>query len=93
MMRNDGAKLGKILSIKMLQMALIGLAASGGLWASHKIGFAVQRQTIMMRRDQDGRQLLNRLELIIDQSHNELTKLSKVGLASRGLSYFMDCTA
>jgi c-di-GMP phosphodiesterase len=80
-----GQKLRKLLSNKMLQMALIGLAAAGGLYAGHKVDVAVERQSIIVALDQDGSQLLSRLELVIDQSHSELKKLSKLDLAACGV--------
>ena len=80
-----GHYLRKILGNKVLQLAIIGLAATGGFWVGHKVDLAVERQSIVTQLDVDGHQLLSRLELVIDQSHRELKKLDKLNLSSCGV--------
>ena len=77
-----GQSLRKIVSNKLVQAAIVAVAATAGLWAGHQVDVAVERQSIVTALDQDGRQLLSRLELVIDQSHRELKKLAKLGLGN-----------
>ena len=77
-----GLKLCKILSNKVLQITLMGLAATAGLLAGHRVDLAVERNAIVTQLNQDGSQLLSRLELVIDQSHSELKKLDRLDLVS-----------
>ena len=65
---------------KIMQAALLALTAAGGFWGGHQIDLAVERQSIVAALEQDGNQLLSRLELVIDQSHHELKKLAKLKL-------------
>ena len=77
-----GQSLRKIVSNKLMQAAIVAVAATAGFGAGHQIDVAVERQSIVTALDQDGRQLLSRLELVIDQSHHELKKLAKINLGN-----------
>jgi c-di-GMP phosphodiesterase len=82
--RNDvmGHTIRKIINHKLVQLSLVAFASATGFWGGHKVDLAVERQSIITALDQDGSQLLSRLELVIDQSHSELKKLAKLNLGN-----------
>jgi c-di-GMP phosphodiesterase len=80
-----GQGLRTILSNKLLQLTLVAIVASFGFWAGHRVDIAVERGAIIEQLGVDGRQLLSRLEMVIDQSHSELKKLDKINLTSCGV--------
>lgn len=79
-----GQKLRRIFSNRLLQMTLVTLAAFAGFWGGHKIDKVIERQLVFNQLDHDGQQLLGRLELVVEQSHAELKKLSKMKLEACG---------